>query len=69
MEYMNHFIVTSEGQDRLGLGKLCEEFANGLWVPAHYHPKHAAEFVLDQFRRSVLAELEVLEVHPNLGVG
>jgi hypothetical protein len=58
-----HFIVTTEGRDSLGLRQLLEVFANGQWVPDHYTPEQAAEFVLDQFKRTVASELELLVVN------
>lgn len=56
------FTVTTEGRDSLGLRQLAENFANSQWVPEHYTPEHAAEFVLDQFKRTVAAEIELLTV-------
>ena len=32
-------------------------------MPAHLTAEQAAEFALDLFRRTVLSELELLEVH------
>ena len=58
------FTVTTEGQNRLNLRQACEDFANAQWIPAHYLPHEAAEFVLDQFKRSVQSELELLVVEP-----
>jgi hypothetical protein len=57
------FTVTTEGRDTLGLRQLAEDFANRQWVPAHYTPEQAAEFVLDQFKRTVAVELELLAVN------
>jgi hypothetical protein len=54
------FIVTTEGRDSLGLRQLAENFANAQWVPEHYTSDQAAEFVLDQFKRTVAMELEML---------
>jgi hypothetical protein len=45
-----HFTVTTEGQNRLNL----QHAAEAQWIPAHYMPQEAAEFVLDQFRRMVV---------------
>ncbi len=59
---MQRFTVTTEGTDKLGLRQLCEQVVNDLWVPAHLTPEEACHFVQDHFRRSVLAELELLDV-------
>jgi hypothetical protein len=59
---MQQFTVTSEGNNRLGLRELCQRFTGELWVPVHLNDKQAAAFPLDQFRRTVLAELEMLDV-------
>jgi hypothetical protein len=62
-----HFNVTTEGQNRLNLRQACEDFANGHWIPSHYLPHEATEFVLDQFRRMVQSELELLVVEAQEG--
>jgi hypothetical protein len=59
---MRRFTVSSEGSSRLGLRELCQRFADNLWVPDHLTDEQAAAFALDQFRRTVLAELEMLGV-------
>lgn len=59
---MRRFIVTTEGENRLGFRELCEEYANDQWLAAHMTPEQAAESVLDQFKRAVRGELELLEV-------
>ena len=59
---MKIFTVTTEGQNRLGLRELCERYVNDQWLAAHMTPEQAAESVLDQFKRAVLAELELLDV-------
>lgn len=59
---MRRFVVTTEGQNRLGLRKICEQFANDQWSAAHMTPEQAADALLDQFRRAVLQELELLQV-------
>jgi hypothetical protein len=56
------FVVTTEGRDSLGLRALVQGFAESQWIPTHYTPEQAVEFVLDQFRRTVAAELEMIEV-------
>jgi hypothetical protein len=57
------FAVSTEGRDLLGLRQIAENFANQQWVPDHYTPGQAAEFVLDQFKRTVAMELELLLVN------
>jgi hypothetical protein len=59
---MRQFIVTTEASNRLGLRELCQRFANDLWVPTHLTEEQAATFAFDQFRRTILAELEMIEV-------
>ena len=59
---MNRFKVEIGGKDSLGLRQLCESHANTLWVPDHLTAEQACWFVLDHFRRSVLQELEQMEV-------
>ena len=59
---MRQFVVTTDGKNRLGLRELCEGFVNQLWVPAHLADEQAAAFALDQFRRTLLAELEMIDV-------
>jgi hypothetical protein len=57
-----HFTVTTEGRDKLGPRHLAEDFANRQWIPDHYSPKQAEGFVLDQFKRTLATELELLVV-------
>ena len=59
---MRQFIVSTEGQNRLGLRELCERWCNEQWVAEHMTPEQAAESVLDTFKRAVRQELELLEV-------
>ena len=56
------FTATTEGRDTLGLRQLAEDFTNRQWVPDHYSPEQAEEFVLDQFKRTLAMELELLVV-------
>jgi hypothetical protein len=56
------FAVTTEGRDNLGLRQLAEAFANRQWISDHYSPEQAEEFVLDQFKRTLAMELELLVV-------
>ena len=57
-----NFKVSTEGQDRLGLVELCQRFTAEQWLPAHMLPHEAAARVLDQFKRAVVGELEMLQV-------
>jgi hypothetical protein len=54
--------VSTEGQNRLGLAKLCQEHADSMWVPDHLTPEQAEHFVMDHFRRLLIREVKVLEV-------
>lgn len=62
---MRRFIAKTEGQNRLRLRELCEQYANDQWQAAHMTPEQAAESVLDCFRRAVMQELELLELNPS----
>ena len=59
---MRVFRVSTEGQNRLGLRELFEPYVNEQWCAAHMTPEQAAESLLDQFKRAVRAELEMLKV-------
>jgi hypothetical protein len=59
---MRQFVVSNDGKNRLGLRELCERFVNDLWVPTHLTDEQAVTFALDQFRRTLLAELEMIDV-------
>jgi hypothetical protein len=39
---------------------LCERYVNVLWLPVHLSPEQAEDYAADNFRRTVLAELEML---------
>ena len=56
-ERLPRFVVSSDGPDRTGLVALAEHYVNQLWVPTHLTPDQAREFVLDQFKRAVAADL------------
>ncbi|MBW3599304.1 MAG: hypothetical protein KY475_18795 [Planctomycetes bacterium] len=56
------FTVSTEGRNLLNLRELCEQHVNELWVPAHLTAEQSAEFALDHFKKTVLAELELLVV-------
>ncbi|HUE70855.1 MAG TPA: hypothetical protein VMP01_08185 [Pirellulaceae bacterium] len=47
---------------KLSLRELCQQYADERWVAAHLTPEQAAESVLDEFKRAVRQELELLEV-------
>ena len=57
---MRKFIVTTEGQNRLGLREFCQQFADEQWVAVHL-PADQAASVLAEFKRLVRAELELLK--------
>ena len=59
---MRTFTVSTEGQNRLGLRELCQRYVDEQWVAAHMTDEQAAESLLDQFKRAVRAELELLTV-------
>jgi len=60
---MNHvFTVHTEGSDRTGLRALAQGYVDQLWIPTHLTPDQAREFVLDQFKRAIAGEFELLEV-------
>jgi hypothetical protein len=65
---MRTFTVTTVGQNRLGSRELCEHYVNDQWFAAHASDELAAEALLDQFKRAVLGELELLEVRAVSGV-
>ena len=56
------FSVATEGRSTLNLPAMIEDFANQQWVPVHMTPDQSSEFVLDQFRRTVESELQMIEV-------
>jgi hypothetical protein len=53
--------LTAE-ENRLRLRELCQRYIDDQWVAAHMTNEQAAESLLDQFKRAVRAELELLEV-------
>ena len=59
---MRCFVVSTEGENRLGMRELCQRFADDEWVADHLTDEEAAESVLDRFKRAVRAELELLTV-------
>ena len=59
---MRQFVVTTQGENRLGLREVCQRFADERWTAAHMTAEQAAASVLDEFRRAVRAELELLTI-------
>ena len=59
---MRKFIVTTEGQNRLGLREFCQQFVDEQWVAVHLPADQDAESVLREFKRAVRAELDQLDV-------
>ena len=59
---MRTFVVSTEGHNRLGLRELCERYVNDQWFAAHMTNAQVAESLLDQFKRAVQGELELLTV-------
>ena len=58
---MRQFVVTTEGQNRLGVRELCERYVNDQWFAAHASDELTAEALLEQFKRAVRQELGLLE--------
>jgi len=59
---MGRFVVTTEGNNKLNLRTVCEEFVNTLWIPTHLTPELAVKFAVDCFKRTLVSELELLDV-------
>lgn len=59
---MKRFTVTTDGPDRLGLVALCQRYVDEQWLADHATPEQAAAMLREQFRRAVLAEIELLDV-------
>lgn len=57
-----HFTANIEGPDRLGLRELCQRFCNQQWHENGMTPEQTAENLLDQFKQSVLDDLNRLTV-------
>ena len=56
------FIVTTKGHDRFGIVNVAQRFADRQVLPANKAPHDCAKAVLDALKRTVLGELELLEV-------
>lgn len=52
----------TEGTNKLGLREVLQSYADGYWHPAGITAEHAAEIVLDAFRRQVNSELQLLDL-------
>jgi hypothetical protein len=55
------FTVTTEGQDKLGLRVIAEAYINDQYFAAHASDELAAVALLEQFKRAVQQELELLD--------
>ncbi len=56
---VKRFIVASEWQDGLGIVALAQAYIDGQWLSDHMMPEQA-DAMREQFRRAVLAELEMM---------
>ncbi len=56
------FKIETEQPGPLAIHELLRLHANELWVPNHFNDGQAAAFVLDHFRRQVVAELAMVTV-------
>lgn len=61
---MRTFIVSTDGENRLGLRDLCQQYCGEQWVADPFTGEQAAETLLEQFKRAVSAELQLLEPKP-----
>lgn len=59
---MKRFIVTSAGPDRFGLVALCQRYVDDQWLAEHVTAEQAAAMMTEQFKRAILAELQLLDV-------
>jgi predicted DNA-binding transcriptional regulator len=59
---MRRFTVRTEGQNTLRPRELCQRYVDERWIAANLTPEQAAESILDEFKRAVRQELEMLEV-------
>ena len=56
------YVAKTTGPDTLGLRSILEDFADRQWIPDHLDSEQRADWILDQFRRTVRAEVEMLGV-------
>ena len=54
--------ATTEGQNKLGLREILQRYVDDQWTADHYTDKQRCEILLEQFKRQVAAELELLEL-------
>ena len=59
---MLKFSATSAGSDTLNLPRMLEDFANRQWIPAHMTQEQAIAFVVDQFKRTLYNESQLVEI-------
>jgi len=48
---MGTLVVSTEGQNRLGLREICQDYIDEQWLAAHMTNEQAAESLLDQLKR------------------
>ena len=61
---MKRLIATTEGENKLGLRELLQRYVDDQWTADHYTDEQRAEILLDQFKRAILSELELLDLKP-----
>lgn len=59
---MKKFIVTSAGTDRFGLVAQCQRYVDDQWLAEHVTTEQAGAMMAEQFKRAILAELQLLDV-------
>ena len=59
---MLKFAASTAGSNALNLPKIIEDFANRQWIPAHMTQEQAIEFVVDQFKRTLDSEAQLVEI-------
>lgn len=59
---MRKFVANSESQKFPAFIELCQRFCDEQWVADHLDDEQATESVLDQFKRTMGRELELLEI-------
>ena len=59
------FRVTATRPDTFKLETLCQKYADNLWIPDHLSTEEKESFALDQFKRAVMGEVEMLEAQSN----
>lgn len=56
------FMVRSDGTNQLGLRELCQRFTDERWIAGRLTPDQSSEAVLDEFKRALHAEAEMLDI-------